>query len=173
MSQRSLAPFLQNADVTSEPRDAEVPAPKTNNKQRAPTTKPTTPRNATLAKLQGRDSYVFGSSAMSQANDYFFARKRERFFWPFFFARKREKKNLGIFWVFLFLFFGVLGVFVFVFRALARFFFGFVFCDEPSKAGNLCPVITFHVRGCSTAVPFCQISQLCCGLARSAPSSAF
>ena len=37
------------------------------------------------------------------------------------------------------MFFGVLGVFVFVFRALARIFFGFIFRDEPSKAGNLCP----------------------------------
>ena len=37
---------------------------------------------------QRRNSYVFGSSAMSQANDYFFARKRKNlFFLAFFFAR--------------------------------------------------------------------------------------
>ena len=32
------------------------------------------------AALQRRISYVFGSSALSQADDYFFARKREKFF---------------------------------------------------------------------------------------------
>ena len=61
------------------------------------------------------------------------------FFGAFFFARKREKKLGGIFLVFFFVFFGGLGVFVFVFRALARKKFGFIFCDEPSKAGNFCP----------------------------------
>ena len=56
----------------------------------------------------------------------------------FFFARKREIV-WGVFLGILLVFFGVLGVFVFVFRALARIFFGFIFRDEPSKAGNLCP----------------------------------
>ena len=58
----------------------------------------------------------------------FFARKRERFLGGFFFsARKREffwGVFLGYFWG---IFFCVLGVFVFDFRALARIFFGFFF----------------------------------------------
>ena len=75
---------------------------------------------------------------MSQANDYFFARKREIFF-GLFFSRVSAKFFFGgIFLVFL-VFFCVLGVFAFVFRALARIFLGFIFRDEPSKAGNLCP----------------------------------
>ena len=45
----------------------------------------------------------------------------------------------GFFLGFFLVFFCVFGAFVFVFRALARNFFGFIFRDEPSKAGNLCP----------------------------------
>ena len=79
---------------------------------------------------------------MRQGNDYFFARKRENFFLGVFFARKREKKKKWCFLVFLCFWGGVFcsfGVFFFVFRALARIFFGFIFRDEPSKPGNFSP----------------------------------
>ena len=79
--------------------------------------------------VQSGNSYVFGSCALSQENDYFVARERESlsFFLAFFFARKRETK----FWcffvvVFLCVFLCFWGVFLcfrglfFVFRALAR-----------------------------------------------------
>ena len=86
----------------------------------------------------GGDSYAFGSSAMSQANDYFFARKRESFLGRGGFARKREK-NVGVF------FFGIFGVFwcfggiCFCFSRVSAEIFGFIFRDEPSKAGSLRP----------------------------------
>ena len=79
---------------------------------------------------QRRNSYVFGSFHLRQANDYFVARKRGRFFGGLFFrARKREKK-FGVFLVFFWYFFLFLCFWVFrffVFRTLARFFFWFVF----------------------------------------------
>ena len=46
-------------------------------------------RMLSYCSKQGGDPYVFGSSAMSQANDYFFARKREKKIKVFFFARQR------------------------------------------------------------------------------------
>ena len=83
----------------------------------------------------GRDSYVFGSSAMSQANAYFFARKRQSFFFGFFFARKREKKNwvfwgyfLGIFWVVFFGWYFLGGIFWVVFFKYFLVFGGICFC---------------------------------------------
>ena len=85
-----------------------------------------------MGPRQSGDPYVFGLSALSQANDYFFARERESFFFRFFFARKREKKLVffRLFWCFC-AFGGVFlcfwGVF-FVFRALARFFLFFFRC---------------------------------------------
>ena len=91
---------------------------------------------------QSGNSYVFVPPAVGQGNDYFFARKRDIFWGGVFFARKREKKKLGVFFVFfgVFLLFGgcfcSLWVFFFVFRALARNFFGFVFRGGPKKSGN-------------------------------------
>ena len=61
-----------------------------------------------------------------------FARKRERSFGAFFFARKREKKKLGVFFWGIFC---VLGVFVFVFRALARRILGLFFAMSQAKPG--------------------------------------
>ena len=71
---------------------------------------------------QSGNSYVFGSSAVSQVNDYCFARERESFlFSPFFFFALTREKKIGCFFVFFGVF--VLLVFcLFVFRALARFF---------------------------------------------------
>ena len=63
--------------------------------------------------IQGRDSYVFGSSAMSQGNDYFFARKREKKIWVFF-SRVSAKKKFGVFFS----------------RVSAIFFFGVFFQGE-------------------------------------------
>jgi hypothetical protein len=37
----------------------------------------------------------FGSSALSQANGYCFARKRGSFFWALFFVLTREKKSFA------------------------------------------------------------------------------
>ena len=91
-----------------------------------------------IAKAQRRNSYVFGSFHLRQANDHFVARKRESFWGGLFFrARKREKK-FGIFWYFfgIFFVFVLLGFPFFVFRALALFFFWFIFCSTPSKTGN-------------------------------------
>ena len=93
----------------------------------------------------------------------FCARKRESFFFFFFFARKREIFLLVFLLVFFLLVFllvffvGIFlvfwGVFFFVFRALARNIFGFLFRSTPSKAGNsrsahLC-------RTCAALVPHC------------------
>ena len=60
------------------------------------------------------------------------------FFMGLFFSRVSAIFFLGVFWVFV-VFLVFWGVFVFVFRALARKKFGFIFRDEPDKAGNLCP----------------------------------
>jgi len=54
---------------------------------------------------QGRNSYVFGSSAMRQGNDYFFARKREKIFFGVFFRALARK-------IFFWVFFGVFLVFL-------------------------------------------------------------
>ena len=50
-----------------------------------------------MARAQGGYSYVFGSPAVSQANDYFSRVSANFFFWAFFVARMREKKNFGPF----------------------------------------------------------------------------
>ena len=71
---------------------------------------------------QGRNSYVFGSSAMSQANDYFFARKREKKIKVFFFARQRA------FFYFFFNFFCFS-------RVSAEFFLGLFFAMSQAKPG--------------------------------------
>ena len=81
-----------------------------------------------LKRSQSGNSYVFGLVQLSQANDYFFARKREKIFWLFFFARKREF-FFGVFWCFLVFFFVLFWCFFFVFRALARNFFGVYFSN--------------------------------------------
>ena len=74
---------------------------------------------------QGGNTGVFGLVRLSQENDYFFARKRASFFLGFFFSRVSAKQKKMFFWCFL-VFLCFLGVFFFVFRALARiFFFGF------------------------------------------------
>ena len=68
-----------------------------------PTTSATTHR-------QGGNSCVFCLSALSQANDYFVARERERSFCYYVFriVRKREKNGVfSVFWFFLFLLGGV------------------------------------------------------------------
>ena len=91
---------------------------------------------------------------MSQANDYFFARKRESFFWGFFFSRvSAKKKKIGVFSVF----FGVFSVFFCVFvlvgvffclfsRVSANFFLGLFFQLSQAKPGI--PALAY-VRGCS------------------------
>jgi hypothetical protein len=92
---------------------------------------------------QGGNSYVFVPPAVGQGNDYFFARKREKKILGVFFARKREKIFFLVFFgcfLGVFVLFGgcfcSFWVFVFVFRALARKNFGFIFRGGPSKAGN-------------------------------------
>ena len=71
----------------------------------------------TFAYQQRRNSYVFGWSELRQANDYFFARKRESFFFIYLFfllfcSRVSAKKN-GVFWGCFLVFFGVVfGVFL-------------------------------------------------------------
>ena len=47
--------------------------------------------------FHGGNTGVLGLVQLSQAVDFFFARKRESFFDGFFFARKSEKSILGVF----------------------------------------------------------------------------
>ena len=72
-----------------------------------------------------------------------FSRVSATFFWGVFFSRVSAKKKNWVFFLCFLVFFcfwgGVFvlyGYFFFVFRALARNFFGFVFRGGPRKSGN-------------------------------------
>ena len=64
----------------------------------------------------GGGSCVFCSSAMSQANDYLFARKRESFFFGFVFRYALARIFFGFFFVLLAAFWCFLVLFVFLSR---------------------------------------------------------
>ena len=105
------------------------------------------------AEYKSGDAYVFGVSALSQANDYFFARERESFFQRFFYMRKKWWFFSIFFWCVLCFWGGVFFVTVllgrFFFNSVSRasaiflllfFFLGvarIVFCAKPSKVGDL------------------------------------
>ena len=103
-----------------------------------------TVEGALLHPRQGRNFCVFVSPAVRQGNGHFFARKRRKKKLCFFLARKRDLCVCVCFLMFFWCFCAFWGVFLFfwgvffAFRALARFFGGFIFRGEPSKAGNSC-----------------------------------